>query len=220
MVDAYSEAQGIVFTNELKRSKNEEGKTVFNNKYLLLEKLYSGSLAQVRHAVLTEDPDKHFVLKIFEKITLRQKKEYFRKKSGHGMYLKDQLMKVKECEIASLIAIRGHPNVIQVHEIIDDDDFEDKLVLVMDFCAKGRFLDWNEKTLQFYPKFELDGSPVGQFLSEKSIKSILKDSIEGIEFLHSKGVLHRDLKPQNLLICEDGSAKIIDFGVSKVLETP
>lgn len=38
--------------------------------------------------------------------------------------------------------------------------------------------------------------------------------------MHSKGVLHRDIKPQNILIDSAGTAKIVDFGVCKILDDP
>lgn len=42
----------------------------------------------------------------------------------------------------------------------------------------------------------------------------------GLQYCHEKGVLHRDIKPQNIIFDSNHVAKLIDFGVSKVLESP
>lgn len=41
----------------------------------------------------------------------------------------------------------------------------------------------------------------------------------GLEFLHIKNVVHKDLKPDNVLICIDDRIKIADFGISKIADT-
>lgn len=48
-------------------------------------------------------------------------------------------MKVRECEIRGMLQASSlnHPNVVQLHEIIDDEGEEDKLLLVMDYCNLG-----------------------------------------------------------------------------------
>lgn len=48
-------------------------------------------------------------------------------------------------------------------------------------------------------------------------KNLFKQLVAGIDYLHSLGIVHRDIKPQNLLIASCGTLKIIDFGVSQVL---
>jgi len=54
-------------------------------------------------------------------------------------------------------------------------------------------------------------------LSEHQVKKIIYDILVGVDYLHKKGVLHRDLKPGNILINKDCSVKICDFGLSRDL---
>ena len=49
------------------------------------------------------------------------------------------------------------------------------------------------------------------------IKVYISEIAEALNFLHSKGILYRDLKPENVLIANDGHLKLIDFGLSKVI---
>ena len=46
-----------------------------------------------------------------------------------------------------------------------------------------------------------------------------RDLVSALLFLHSQGVLHRDLKPQNIFLTKAGVVKLGDFGVAKVLDT-
>lgn len=58
------------------------------------------------------------------------------------------------------------------------------------------------------------------FLSCSDIKTILFMILDGVSALHDKNILHRDIKPENLLISNDGVIKIIDFGMSRVVDFP
>ena len=62
--------------------------------------------------------------------------------------------------------------------------------------------------------------PVDERLKPHLIKSLLHQLLEGVEFCHSKRVLHRDLKPQNLLIDEQFNLKLADFGLARAFSIP
>jgi serine/threonine-protein kinase len=53
-------------------------------------------------------------------------------------------------------------------------------------------------------------------LPENDALAIVSQILEGLDYLHSQGVIHRDLKPQNIMLCSDGSLRIMDFGIAKV----
>ena len=55
-------------------------------------------------------------------------------------------------------------------------------------------------------------------LKEDAAKFIFKQLIEGLRYCHSRSVLHRDVKLDNVLLTSDGTIKICDFGVSKMVK--
>mmetsp|Transcript_34400 Transcript_34400/g.60284 ORF Transcript_34400/g.60284 Transcript_34400/m.60284 type:complete len:398 (+) Transcript_34400:48-1241(+) len=77
----------------------------------------------------------------------------------------------------------------------------DKLFMVMDFAAGGElFMHIRENN----------------YLSEERTKFYAAEILLALDWLHRKGVIYRDLKPENVLLDKDGHVKISDFGLSKV----
>lgn len=58
----------------------------------------------------------------------------------------------------------------------------------------------------------------GRKLDEEEAKSLFRQIVEGIDYLHKKNVAHRDIKLENILLDEGNTIKIIDFGFSVVME--
>jgi serine/threonine-protein kinase len=52
-------------------------------------------------------------------------------------------------------------------------------------------------------------------LPEADALPIVSQICDGLQHLHAQGVVHRDLKPQNIMLCSDGSLRIMDFGIAK-----
>jgi protein-serine/threonine kinase len=75
-----------------------------------------------------------------------------------------------------------------------------KLFFVIDYCPGGE--------LFFYL------SQIGRF-KEDAARFYASNILLGIEYLHSKNIIYRDLKPENVLVDRDGYIKITDFGLSK-----
>lgn len=57
-------------------------------------------------------------------------------------------------------------------------------------------------------------------LSENSIRSIVTQVARGLRYLHSRGFIHRDVKPENILISQNGTVKLADFGFAKLRHDP
>jgi serine/threonine protein kinase len=94
-----------------------------------------------------------------------------------------------------------HPNVLRV---VCSFVHEEKLYLVTPFLAGGSCLDIMKTAF-----------PEG--IDEVAIATILKQALQGLEYMHSHGHIHRDVKAGNLLVDDDGTVRLADFGVSSSL---
>ena len=92
----------------------------------------------------------------------------------------------------------NHKNIIKLHEVFFDND-ERNIYLVIDYFPKGDFAKFLN----------------GKSLKEKYAKKYMRQLVDGLKYLYNKQILHRDLKPQNILVSEEGNLVITDFGFAR-----
>ena len=73
-------------------------------------------------------------------------------------------------------------------------------------------MSWNDEAFTFETCLENK-----KFFKEEDIQRIMRDLVIGLEYLHTNNMVHRDIKPQNIMLDEIGKSKYGDFGTSIVL---
>jgi serine/threonine-protein kinase len=72
---------------------------------------------------------------------------------------------------------------------------------------------------EFLGGTDLDDLMASRTLTLDGVLAVLLQVCSGLEYAHSKGIVHRDIKPANVRVLEDGTVKIMDFGIAKSLQT-
>lgn len=114
------------------------------------------------------------------------------------------------------------PNIVQLLNIVHADGH--KLYLVFEFldCDLKKYMEALPVSEGGRGKALPDGSVsmAGLGLGDAMVKKFMAQLVEGIRYCHSHRVLHRDLKPQNLLINREGNLKLADFGLARAFGVP
>lgn len=97
---------------------------------------------------------------------------------------------------AKLLASLNHPNIAAIHELLESDG---RRVLVMELLEGPTLAD------------RMRGGPIA---IDETV-AIFVQIADGLEAAHERGVVHRDLKPDNIKTPPDGRVKILDFGIAK-----
>jgi len=106
-----------------------------------------------------------------------------------------------QSEVASLVEVQTHPNVVRFHCLFASyaPDGEEDLNIVLDYASGG---DLFNLCVVRGPLSEVQAAPV------------LRDVLAALAHVHAAGVVHRDVKPENVLLMADGRAVLADFGVA------
>ena len=99
---------------------------------------------------------------------------------------------------ARIAASLFHPNIVRIY----DYGFYEGAPYIVNELQKGQTLK--------------DALTFKKFFSLPEACQIMIQVLEGLAYIHSKGIIHRDIKPQNIFYGSDGIAKIADFGISTI----
>lgn len=105
----------------------------------------------------------------------------------------------KEIQICKMLK---HPNVIETYDVINDR-IGGNIYIIMEYCGEGHLGNI------------LKNKPI----SEEDAKHYMKQISNGLKYLMDNSILHRDLKPQNIMINNSNNIKIADFGFARHFQT-
>ncbi len=123
----------------------------------------------------------------------------------------------------SLLREMNNPNIVRLFNIVHSDDH--KIYLVVEFMDLDlkRYMDALPVSEggRGRPLPDECGPELARLgLGDAMIKKFMSQLCEGLRYCHSRRILHRDLKPQNLLIDRKKNLKLADFGLSRAFGIP
>jgi len=201
-----------------RNAKNE--KTI--NEFTLGETIGKGGFSKVKMA--KHDSDKCFAIKIMHKPTLKRERSLAYSPRGSTSMTNNLEKAYSEINTWSQL---DHKNIIKLFEVIDDDTC-DYLYLIMELADLGQIADWNreehkykrnEKIFNWVLTNKLNKTT---FTSEQQkieavAKFLFSQITDGLSYLHSKNIIHHDIKPDNLLFTSKDIVKIADYTVARIL---
>ncbi|XP_039625892.1 NUAK family SNF1-like kinase 1 [Polypterus senegalus] len=101
----------------------------------------------------------------------------------------------REIEIMSSLQ---HPHIISIYEVFEN---KDKIVIVMEYASKGELYDYISERRR---------------LTERETRHFFRQIVSAVHYCHKNGVVHRDLKLENILLDENCNIKLADFGLSNL----
>jgi formylglycine-generating enzyme required for sulfatase activity len=109
-------------------------------------------------------------------------------------------LKLIQAEIDTWVEASGHPNVMSVLDMMLVDGH---IVIASEYADSGSLMDWLTRSN-------------GKAPSHEKALQMMSGILSGIEHLHSRNVVHRDLKPDNILL-QGNTPRITDFGISRIV---
>lgn len=118
----------------------------------------------------------------------------------HTAFASDTAFRVRFEREAQAAASLAHPHIV---DIFDVGEYEDQPYIVMEYLSGQSLKSIIEQEGPFHPD---------------EVAALIEQVATALDHAHDRGIVHRDVKPQNILVDADGIAKIVDFGIAKGLE--
>ena len=198
-------------------------KVKYYNDYKVIKKLGEGSICKVK---LVEKNNVKYALKIVNKKQLMKKKKWIPDEKGKMVITTPLDGIVKEISILKKV---NHRNLVKLYEIMNNKK-KAKLYLVLEYCENGDLMSYDEGKNKFtvnknifknYLKNKENSGEIDVdklYYSENQIRRFIRQTIRGLNYLHRIGIIHRDIKPNNILLDKNNECKIIDFNFSSILD--
>ena len=108
----------------------------------------------------------------------------------------DEEFKHRFCAESHAIAMLSHPNIVAVYDVSHSDDVEYIVMELVDGITLKQYMDKRGA------------------ISWKEALHFTKQITKALAHAHSRGIIHRDIKPQNIMLLKDGTIKVADFGIA------
>ena len=108
----------------------------------------------------------------------------------------DEEFKRRFCAESYAIAMLSHPNIVAVYDVSHSDDVEYIVMELVDGITLKQYMDKRGA------------------ISWKEALHFTKQITKALAHAHSRGIIHRDIKPQNIMLLKDGTIKVADFGIA------
>ena len=105
-------------------------------------------------------------------------------------------------EEAQAVAMLSHPNIVSVYDVSKGDELD---YIVMELI--------DGMTLKQYMQKEEGG------LNWREALYFTTQIVRALGHAHGRGIIHRDIKPQNIMVLRDGSVKVADFGIARIMDS-
>ncbi|KAG7824950.1 hypothetical protein KL909_001242 [Ogataea angusta] len=163
---------------------------LLNDRYLKVKDISEGSFGIVS---LAKDVKDHNRLVALKYNTTCISDFTFAEEEDEKTVSKSVVLKETQKEINMLKRVSGHPNITELLDCFDS-------YIVLEYASRGDLHD----------SIQMGVAPA----CTRDVVDVSLQLLSAVEYCHSMGVYHRDIKPENILICEDWSIKLTDFGLA------
>ncbi len=123
-------------------------------------------------------------------------------KTLHHHYAEEDSFRSRFKQEARVMASLDHENIVKVYDISQDGE------------------------VPFFVAEYVDGQDIGDVLKdtpegrlgERYTRAVMVQLLRALDYAHRRGIVHRDIKPSNILITQEGTVKVADFGIARVVE--